>query len=349
MLIASLTDRTEAHTLAMEATIIPTFRGMLSRHRPDLSRDEVKQATKKCAETMEYFRKLDHTYYTKLTAAHGVNPLAFTKANVSEILPAESSTPTGPPPSAFIVDLAMLICVPNGLPVSKNIPGAKVYTPAQRTQLIDVAYDLLSRLEVNMKPDSPVFKQSMNDLRTLLTQRLSSILLRKRLGEYRTMFPAPTSDCFLATLPLLKEIDVQPSILKLGKFSYERIPANHDRYISEAHLERWSIAWTHQNDIEDRKLAEQLDLTPLDGRLENFTQRVHQILDLHLRVYRDIYLGSGIPSLFEKKQAEGRRKLANIVNAALTETSPLTEEDLPTEMAKPTKPIKPPPPNCNIQ
>jgi hypothetical protein len=55
--------------------------------------------------------------------------------------------------------------------------------------------------------------------------------------------------------------------------------------------------------------------------LLDFSQQILQMLVLHLRVYRDIYLGKGMLtrsgrlSLFEKKQEQRRRKAANLVNA----------------------------------
>jgi len=303
---------------------------------------------------MERHRKLDATYYRKLTAAPGEDPLAFLDdINGSGRDLAESSTPSGMQPSAFVIELAISLCFPNRLRVY-NKPGAYFYTPAQKTELIAVAYELVSRLEVNMKSDSPVFAKCLDDLKTLLTKRFSSALSAMRLKEFRTMFPAPGSDCFLATLPLLKEIDVQPTMLTIGKFAFERIAANHTRYISQAHLERWSIAWIHHNNTEDKKLAEKLDLTPLDGRLLNFSRQILQMLDLHLRVYRDIYLGKGMLtgsgrlSLFEKKQGERRRKAANLVNERRVEHLPTRLMEL-TAPTAPTGQTRPPSANSNIQ
>jgi hypothetical protein len=363
MLMASLNDRREARIIAAEATILPTFREILSRHRPDLYRHEVAQATHACATVMERHRKLDATYYRKLTAAPGENPLAFLdNIDGSETNSPQTRQPSGLQPSAFVTELAISLCFPNRLKVY-NKPGAYFYTPAEKTELIAVAHELVSRLEVNMKSDSPVFAKCLDNLKTLLTQRFSSALSAKRLKEFRTMFPAPNSDCFLATLPLLKEIDVQPTMLTIGKFGYERIPANHNRYISQAHLEWWSIAWIHHNNTEDRKLAEKLDLTPLDGRLLDFSQQIHQMLDLHLRVYRDIYLGKGMLtrsgrlSLFEKKQEQRRRKAANLVNARRVEHLPPSLMELTAPMAptastgqtRPTEPTQSPPANYDIQ
>jgi hypothetical protein len=360
MFMASLNDRREARIIAAEATILPTFREILSRHRPDLYRHEVAQATHACATVMKSHRKLNATYYRKLTAAPGENPFAFLdNINGSETNLPESSKPPGLQPSAFVIELAISLCFPNRLRVY-NKPGAYFYTPAQKTELIAVAHELVSGLEVNMKSDSPVFAKCLGNLKTLLTQRFSSALSAMRLKEFRTMFPAPNSDCFLATLPLLKEIDVQPTMLSIGKFAFERIPANHNRYISQAHLERWSIAWIHHNNVEDRKLAEKLDLTPLDGRLVDFSQQILQMLDLHLRVYRDIYLckgmltRSGRLSLFEKKQAQRRRMAANLVNARLVEHLPtrlmeLTAPTTPSTPTNSTKPTKPASANCNVQ
>jgi len=366
MLMAPLNDRREARILAAEATILPTFREVLSRHRPALFPNEVNQATHACATVMESHRKRDATYYTKLTAAPGENPLTFLNdTNGPDTNLAESITPSGPQPSAFVTELAISLCFPNRLQLY-NKPGTYFYTPAQKAELIAVAHELVSRLEVNMKSDSPVFAKCLGNLKTLLTKRFGSALSAKRLKEFRTMFPAPNSDCFLATLPLLKEIDVQPTMLTIGRFGFERIPANHNRHITEAHIERWSIAWIHHNNTEDRKLAERLDLTPLDGRLLHLCQQILQMLDHHLRVYRDIYLckgmltRSGRLSLFEKKQEQRRRKAANLVTARLVEHLPteLMELTAPTPPTTPTgsgsptkttKTTKPPSANCNIQ
>jgi hypothetical protein len=350
--MASLNDRREARILAAEATILPTFREILSRHRPDLYRHEVAEATHACATVMENHRKVNATYYRELTAAPDENPLAFLDdIDGSETNLAELSRTSGPQPSAFVIELAISLCFPKRLRVYDK-PGAYLYTPAQKTELIAVAHELVSRLEVNMEPDSPVFAKCLGNLKTLLTKRFSSALSAMRLKEFRTMFPAPNSDCFLATLPLLKEIDVQPTMLTIGKFGWERIPANHNRYISPAHLEWWSIAWIHHNNTEDRKLADKLDLTPLDGRLLNFCQQILQMLVLHLRVYRDIYLGKGMLSgsgrlsLFEKRQEQRRRKAANLVNTRRTEHLPkrlmeLTAPTAPTEQTRSTNSIEP--------
>ena len=328
MLIALLIDRVEARVIAAEATILATFQEVLSLHRGNLSRNEEAQVIRLRDTIMKTHRKLCQAYYTQLTAPPGEDPLAFlNNVNGSEPSWADSSRASDLRPSTFVTELAICLCFPHRFS-NYNKPGTYHYTPAEKTELIGVAHELVSRLEINMRIDSPVFATCLGNLRTLITERLTSTLWSMRLTEFRAMFPAAKSDCFLATLPLLKEIDVQPNMLKLGKFAYERIDADHNRYISETHIERWSIAWTQHNYVADRKLADKLNLTALDGRLLDFSQQILQMMHLHLRVYRDIYLGTGMLtqsgslSVFDKKQGRSRRKAANFRNAALTDCPP---------------------------
>jgi hypothetical protein len=326
----SLIDRASVFRLTQEATIPITVRNLLIRHQPDLTSEEIDITIKACLEMMEEFRRADPGYFLKLTAAQSARPTD----------PDNRAVPDKP--STFVITLAVYVCFPHGLP-SDTIPfETDVYTAEHHAKLESVTQELLRELKYGMHPYSTPFRDTRANLRELLSGRLQACLLGMRFKGYKSMFPAPQYDCFLATLPLLTELDVQPDVLDRGLFQRiirHRGRPTYDRHVTDDHLKWWSMASEHLANVEDRKMIEAHGLTVIEKPLLPITQSMVEMIDLHLTVYKDIYLGkgmlveSGVCTLAEKLENKAKREAANIANKVLTDALPTPKETSPTDCA----------------